>query len=749
MRSSFHGSACIVVALAILAAAEGALASAAELTADRPSVRVGRLHRPPVLEEFLSMEPPADLADELLRVTGFFQREPADGQPASQETRVYLGHDDERLYVVFVAFDDEPDRVRARMTRRESVFGDDTVEIQIDSFNDQRRAFSFLTNPFGIQWDAIWTEGQRFDQAWDTVWDSRGRLTDRGYVVWMAIPFQSLRFPPAPPDAERTWRLVLVRDIPRNGETSFWPRVSSRIEGRLNQAATASGFAGITPGRNLWLIPYATARSDRADLEAGPDENTDDLEAGGDLKWVFRESMALDVTVNPDFSQVEADVPQVTVNQRFELFYPEKRPFFLENADYFKTPFDLLFTRRIAEPTGGVRLTGKTGPYSLGVLAIDDERPGDLALPGDPLVGERAWNGVARVRRDVSRQSNVGLLFTDHEIGDEHNRVAGLDARIKLDDNWETKLQGALSSTRDSTGMGHDDTALSVEFNREGRTTSAHLHYRDIGPDFRTDLGFVPRTDIRDAHGNLSYNVRPEGERLVGWGPELSFERIEDHQGTRLDEFLVPGFGWELRRKTRFEIEARLGRERLRPEDEPVLGNTARDYSIALFGVEVESEAFAALGIEARLRTGRTVNFDPAAGSEPEPAHIDAGELELSFRPIDRLRLDAILLETRLADDASGAEILRDRVVSLRAYWQVSRRLSLRAIVEQVRTEVDPAWTSTGPGERLDGELLVTYLVNPWTALYAGYGSGEVDSPLDQRGDASQVFVKASYLFRP
>jgi hypothetical protein len=269
-------------------AVQGAVHVAAEdLDAARPSVAIRPIHRAPTLEDFLTMAPPADLADGLLHVSGFVQRVPEDGKPASQETDVYLGHDDARLYVVFVAFDDDPSRVRARMSRRESVFEDDTVEIQIDSFNDQRRAFSFLTNPLGIQWDAIWTEGQEFDGAWDTVWDSRGRLTDRGYVVWMAIPFKSLRFPAATDDGPRTWRVVLVRDIRRNGETSFWPRVSSRIEGRLNQAATLTGFAGIEPGRNLWLIPYATARSIRVEPDTGETTTDDDVEVGGDLKWVL------------------------------------------------------------------------------------------------------------------------------------------------------------------------------------------------------------------------------------------------------------------------------------------------------------------------------------------------------------------------------------------------------------------------------------------------------------------------------
>jgi hypothetical protein len=736
----------LIVGFACLCVAREA--HSADPTSERPSVRIGRVHRAPTLEEFLSMAPPADLAGELLHVSGFYQRVPEDGAPASQDTDVYLGYDDTRLYVVFVAFDREPERIRARMTRRESVFPDDTVEIQIDSFNDQRRAFSFLTNPYGIQWDAIWTEGQEFDEAWDTVWDSRGQLTDRGYVVWMAIPFASLRFPPAPPDEERTWRVILVRDITRNGETSFWPRVSSRVEGRLNQAATMSGFSGIERGSNLWLIPYAAARAERVDPEAAELRKHEELDVGGDLKWVFTDSMALDATVNPDFSQVEADVPQVTVNQRFEVFFPEKRPFFLENADDFNTPLELLFTRRIAEPSGGVRVTGKAGPYSLGVLAIDDELPGDLAPEGDPLHGERAWNGVARVRRDVSRQSNVGLFFTDRELGDGHNRVASADARIKIDDNWETKLQGAWSETREAALDDTDDSAWSFEFNRQGRKANAHLHYLDIGPEFHTELGFVPRVDVRDTHGHFGYRFRPEGPTLVAWGPDIAVVRIADHDGTRLDEFVEPGFAWELRRDTTFFVEARLGHERLRPEDQPALA-ADRDYSVAVYQLEIESNAFAAFGAEARLQTGRTIHYDPALGAEPEPAHIDAAEIELSFRPIDRLRIDTILLETHLDDDASGARILRDRVVSLRAYGQVNRRLSLRAIVERVRTEVDPAWTSTEPRERLGVDLLLTYLVNPWTALYAGYGTGAIDDPFDQRGDVSQAFVKASYLFRP
>ena len=236
------------------------------LSAPRPRIRVPRVPRAPELDDFLTMKPAPDLEGGLKKIEGFIQRDPEDGKSASQTTHVYVGYDSQFFYCIFVAFDAEPDRIRAHLTRREQVFGDETVEVQLDTFHDERRAFSFLANPFGIQWDAIWTEGQGFDDSWDTVWQSNGKLTEEGYVVWMAIPFKSLRFKPRP---EQTWGLVFVRDIPRNNEVSFWPRVSNRIEGRLNQAATLDGLEGISPGRNIWLIPYATAHRFRAVGDSG------------------------------------------------------------------------------------------------------------------------------------------------------------------------------------------------------------------------------------------------------------------------------------------------------------------------------------------------------------------------------------------------------------------------------------------------------------------------------------------------
>ena len=257
--------------------------------------------------------------------------------------------------------------------------------------------------------DGLWTEGMRsqYDRSFDTVWQSRGALTDQGFVVWIAVPFKSLRFPPT---LHQTWGIAFIRWITRNNESATWPWISTRIEGRLNQEATLEGLTHISPGRNVQAIPYASMRSFRALDQRDPNNpvfTSEDakFDAGLDTKFVVKENLALDATVNPDFSQVESDEPQVTINRRFEAFFPEKRPFFLENPNYFDTPINLVFTRRIVDPQFGVRLTGKQGPYAIGALVADDQSPGEIVPPEDPVAGKRAFFGIFRLSRDIFRQS--------------------------------------------------------------------------------------------------------------------------------------------------------------------------------------------------------------------------------------------------------------------------------------------------------------------------------------------------------
>ena len=224
------------------------------------------------------------------------------------------------------------------------------------------------------------------DETFDTVWESRGQVTDQGFVVWMAVPFKSLRFPPA---ATHTWSLAAWRWVARRSEGAWWPRETLKIRGILSQAAAITGISHITGSRNMQFVPYATWRAYRAldtRTPAMPTFVSDlaDANVGVDSKFILKDSLVLDMTANPDFAQVESDEPQSVVNQRFEVFFPERRPFFTENASYFEVPMvvpsqHLLFTRRIAHPDFGLRLTGKEGKYSIGTLFADDRAPGDAA----------------------------------------------------------------------------------------------------------------------------------------------------------------------------------------------------------------------------------------------------------------------------------------------------------------------------------------------------------------------------------
>ncbi len=794
-----------LVLLIVLMSAPVSLCDSSDPASTPPVLVIPRVERPPALEDFLTMAPNSELDGKLARVEGFIQREPSDGAPSFQQAEVYLGYDDENLYVIFVAFDSEPEKVRARMVPREDFRGDDFVQILLDTFHDQRRAYSFMANPFGIQRDALFTEGGRqrrgsgggggqrgrggrgggcrgsFDFSFDTLWHSKGKLTDQGYVVWMAIPFKSLRFPS---NRQQTWGILLYRNIPRVNEEAFWPHCSSRIEGRLNQAATLRGLENISPGRNIQLIPYGVFRSFRALDTRDPAQprfvrDRADPDAGLDAKFVFKDSLVLDVALNPDFSQVESDKPQVTVNQRFEVFFPEKRPFFLENANFFETPIKLVFTRRIADPQFGVRLTGKKGPYAIGVLLIDDESPGKSVPAGNPLQGKRALFAIARVSRDIFQQSSLGFIYTTREFENTFNRVGGLDGRLKLNRNWVLSFQGLASAThclppqiRDRVGSAVDSClsndpltlagpAYDAELSRSGRQLLYSFAYNNRSPGFRTEAGFLPRTDIHQFAQRVNYRFRPEGKYLISWGPNSSTLAVFDHSGTRLDLTQDAFLTWELVGQTEFGVFSFWDRERLRPKDFLVLPEN-RDFARNRYGFFFNTSYIPQLTFRGRYNWGTIINFSPPEDQEPVLADVAKGEFSLTLRPLTELRIDNTYLLTQLFDRASGATILNNNILRSRWNWQFNRELSLRVILQYDALLTNPELTALETTKNINADILLTYLVNPWTALFVGYNGNAQNLELVPTAtgadiahprrrlinDAKQFFVKFSYLFR-
>lgn len=742
------------------------LASAATLAAN-DGISVSRITAEPDFSDFAGMQPGTALARSMTKVENFIQREPYDGTPATQRTEVYIGYDQQRFYAVFLAFDSQPNLIRANMSPRENIGGDDTVEMTFDTFNDQRAALTFRSTPLGIQWDARWTEGSSrragFDTTWEAVWDSDGQLTDEGYMVKMSIPLRSLRFPDS---EDQLWRIQFARQIPRLSEESFWPEYTIAIEGRLNQTALLSGISNVSPGNNSQIIPFIFAREvdalDRSAIGGPKFDRTSEQDVGLDAKFVFNDSFVLDVTLNPDFSQVESDEPQVTVNERFEIQFPERRPFFVENADFFETDSTLVFTRRIVDPEGGLRFTGRSGNYGFGAIMINDQAPGANRAAGHPLDGEKANIGILRGYKDISEQDRIGFLVTDRELGDGYNRVASIDGRFKLTDNWLTQMQVIETESEPFTG-GEKKTGFqrNIQLNRVGRTVNTHTHFIESTDDFRTELGFQNQyfsSDTSGIHNRVNLNFYPQNSSLNSWGTALMAVYLKDTEGTRIYTQLDPSVNLRFA-TSNYGLSLSNRTEVLRPKDFAGL-TTNRKYDTDTVRFNFSNTALQTLTFSGSYQTGSVVNLVPPAGNMPSIADSRRIDLDLLWRPFDRLRISNTLLKTDLETRSGGTKIFSNEIFRSNWNYQFTREMSLRFIAQYDKTDAGPA-TRLKDKENLNFDLLLRYVINPWSAFYVGYntnqsnfdiiefeGERELVTTNDLRRDGDQLFVKFSYMFQ-
>lgn len=727
-------------------------AAAQERPGETTTLNIPRVSTPPTLEDYLDGVPRPDEA----AVTTFVQREPGDGVPASQPTEAYVSYDDLHLYVIFIARDRQPAQVRASLTRREGFSNNDHVGVMLDTFRDRRRAYLFISNPLGVQLDGVATDGQMGDDySFDTVWESRGRLTPFGYVVWIAIPFKSLRFST---DPEQQWGIAFVRSIVRNNETSYWPYVTRRVSGTVHQIGTATGLRDISPGRNFQFIPYTAFTRARFLEEDTPAFVRDtDGRAGVDGKFVLKDAFTVDLTLNPDFSQVESDEPQVTINQRFEVFFPEKRPFFIENASYFDTPIDLFFSRRIADPQVGARLTGRVGDWTVAALGMDDRSRGERLPIGDPAHDDRAGIGVVRIQRDLPRQSSVGVFATTTGFAGSGNQVVAVDGRYKLSDTWVLTGQAALSDSNERDGVSRSGRAYSLNLDRTGRNWGAFIEYEDISPDFRAPLGFVPRVDMRRLFPFIRYTWFPEKHGIVSIRPELNGNAIWGYDGTLQD--------WEVNSELQFELKGQTEIEA--GYSETMERFAGIDFRKGAASFRFETGILKWLEVSTGFDRGQEINFFPSAGLQPFLANAAEADLSLTVKPTERLVLDGRYLFTRLsARNAlgslpSGASIVDNHIWRTRGAYQFTRNLSLRVIVDYSEVLPEVSAIDLDEEKRFTADVLASYLLNPWTAIYVGYTDGygnvEIDPVFRDRlrptesafhSTGRQVFVKLSYLLR-
>jgi hypothetical protein len=674
-----------------------------------PSVTAARVSGSPRIEHLAML----DRLDGSAATSDFRQMVPGDGQPASQRTQAQVTFDDANLYVAFLC-EDDPALIRVGLSRREAITDDDRVAVYLDTFMDRQRTYIFEANALGVQRDAVRAEGQKEDVNFDALWASEGRLTASGYVVLFTVPFKSLRFTRAD---SQNWGLALRRTIVRRNEESYWPRISNRVQGFVTQFGQMLLPSVVQPGRNIALIPYVSAFNARLlNSSAAAYTNDRNLRGGLSAKGIVRNALTVDLAINPDFSQVESDDPQVTVNQRFEVFFPERRPFFIENANYFQTPINLFFSRRISDPEFGGRLTGKIGSWAMGALVSDDRAPGKRLAGTDPRSGDRAVAGVFRLRREFGAQNSIGVLASDREFGGDFSRVVSVDSRVQLSPTWLASAQLAKSETRrGAQASPFDGTGIVASISRSGRSLALETRYVDLSPGFRSDLGFIRRTDIRTLTQSAGYRWWTGGGRLQSFGPSFAASVNHDHAGRLQDwsayadlSFLFSGqTEVKVARTELYEYYLR-GFRKNRTEVSAYTGRWKRLFTYGSFG------------------KGTEINYVPSSGLPVYLGSSADASFTAAYRPFPQLRFDQTYLYSRLSTLPGRASIVRDgtiftnHLLRTKMNYQFTRRLSLRLIVDYYALLPDEGLIEQTPFKRVSADALFVWQLNPWTAFYFG-----------------------------
>src|SRR5207248_1338741 len=532
-------------------------------------VRIPKLDKPPLIA--------GKLDDEIWKQAAvfkdFYQFKPGDNIAPSKPAEVLIAYDAKFIYIAFHAFD-EPGKVRATVAKRDNIFDDDFVGVYLDTFNDRRRAYEFLFNPLGVQADAVYTEGRGEDFSVDVVMDSKGSITNDGYVVEVAIPFKSLHYEAG---KDKLWGIHVLRTIKRfNNEQDSWMPIARDNSSTLDQEGHITGLEGVSQERTLELIPSLTISETGRRVPSFLPPPTGQIDFGRMVnepvkfdpgltaKFGLTPTVTLDLAINPDFAQVEADQTVVTANQRFPIFFEEKRPFFLEGIDIFRTPIQAVHTRAIVDPDIAVKLSGKRGRNTFGILLASDNAPGNFtkedrqdpkALPAiQRFIDKNAYIGILRLKRDVGKQSDIGLLMTSYNFIEKHNQLGGIDGRFQISKQKTFRFQVLGSISRhcffepaldahrpgpsDGCFGGYDPApgnptrpsstnnyyragnglAYRWQYNRDGR----HFYYGANGngqtQDYRADLGFTRRLNTNFEGGYLGYSSEQKPKaKLINW----------------------------------------------------------------------------------------------------------------------------------------------------------------------------------------------------------------------------------------
>lgn len=648
--------------------------------------------------------------DSFEKVCGFFQSEPQWGRPGTERTVAYFGYDDEHLYVAFKCVDEDPDAIRAKLGKREDFENSDTVTLFLDTFNTRRRAFIFGTTPFGIQFDGTRDDEshrRKQDFAWDALWYSKGKIHDWGYFVEIKIPFKSIRFPSS---KKQEWGMVAQRRIPRKGESSTSVHMSRGVRGFLSQASTLVIDRDIKPGRNFEIVPTTVA--------AGTGDDKFKPEFGASFKYGITSNLTVDLAYNPDFSQIESDAGRIDINQRFALQYPEKRPFFLESNTIFQTPLNLFYSRRIADPRWGVKLTGRIGKSSIGIISGRDESSyedlDDISEGG----ADRATVNVFRYMYRLKDSSYVGVYASQKRWNGKTNLVFSADSFLKFN-NFVFNFQGAYSKTGPQNG-----NAVNSSLSYNTRKMYATLGYKHISSDFDAQVGFLRRVDYWTYYLFTGYNFFPEKEYLRRIGPNIMFTQNFDWKtGAVLDTNFSLSVRGNSFKNSHFSGRVRMGRENYE----------GLDFDKLSFSLDYRINLTKTFSLDTEFRFGDAINYDE---DNPYLGYSYSAELGTNLTLFTRVNMQFSYNNYFFFDGPGGSLEYKMNIFRIKNTVLLNRYLSSR-LIYQYNDYYSDHYLS----------LLMSYELNPGTALHVGATASSYIED-DEKIKNWSIFLKISYLFR-
>ncbi len=693
------------------------------------------------------------------RADNFTERSPNDLAQPDVETKAYITYDENNLYVAFVCLDD-PASIRATMCQRDQFDNDDAVALLIDTYGDAAWAYEFFVNPYGVQKDRLWTSVAGEDAGFDVIWQSAAHVTDSGYQVEIAIPFSSLRFPNK--DVQN-WKIDFWRNRPRESFNQYsWAAYDRNDQCWVCQWGTVNGISDVQPGKGLEILPSVVANqtgklSDRTD----PDSDFENDKIDGDIalnaKYAISSDLSLEGTLNPDFSQIESDAAQIDVNTTIALFYPERRPFFQEGADIFRTLFNSFYTRSVNDPKYATKLIGRTDKYNIGFLsALDENTPYMIPMEeGSALLNTgESYVNVLRGSGSIGEDNRVGFLLADRRFdGAGSNTVAAFDHDIRLSRTLRFDGQYILTHTAEHDEAGEtaglegitiDNGAHTVVFDGESyygdavisrlRRNSRHwnfqLTYDHVNPTYRTEVGYDPLSNGRRMQVYNGYHIRPAEGLFQRITPQVYIMRKWNYDGQRKDI------------TTNFNIDnsLRFAQMNLR---------VSYNFGSQMWsGVEfdglwqtnfyVSARPTDAVGFEMNIQRGKSV----AVGALVKGNETGV-DVSLDLKPFDRLTIEPNLSYAKSTHEVTGEELYDGYITRTRFQLQANKELSVRLVVQyndfRQRWDIDP---------------LLTYRLSSFSVFYVGstYDYAQFNPANDQASQWSltsrQFFMKLQYLFQ-